>query len=329
MFCLIVLTNCLGAAPVSLGAAPVSLGAGQPTERGRRSSIYPGKVQRERSRRGEPASAQQQLSVPARLLAGGTARACSQLVMYPADALRTLAQTRGGAKSLSDLGARTLVSGAATTSAFAYFIGALQFAAYGAAAPRIGPLGAAACGALASCLVSVPQEVIKQRLVTGVYPSTGVAVTSIYRTQGWRGFYTAWGPTVLRNVPFVVITFTTFAMLEKQALQGRGEDKLRFADSLGIGVASALAGCLLTQPVDVVKTRLMTQAASTATPYNGVGDCVRTMLHLEGAGAFYAGLKQRAAYSGPLWALQFGLNTGLSNALMKRRREVAVGVGGV
>ena len=54
-----------------------------------------------------------------KLLAGGSARFGAQLVMYPADALRTLAQTRKGAKTLSELGARTLVSGCATTSMFA------------------------------------------------------------------------------------------------------------------------------------------------------------------------------------------------------------------
>ena len=43
--------------------------------------------------------------------------------MYPFDALRTLAQTRKGAKTLADLGAKTLVKGCATTSSFAFFVG--------------------------------------------------------------------------------------------------------------------------------------------------------------------------------------------------------------
>ena len=81
------------------------------------------------------------------------------------------------------------MSGCFTTSVFAYGIGALQFAAYGSIAPKLGPLQAAVCGALASCLVSVPQEVIKQRLVTGIYPSFRVAVRSIWASEGVRGFY--------------------------------------------------------------------------------------------------------------------------------------------
>jgi solute carrier family 25 S-adenosylmethionine transporter 26 len=72
-----------------------------------------------------------------------------------------------GAKTLSELGVRVLFSGCATTSAFALAVGALQFAIFGALQPRVGVLGASVAGALGSCIASVPQEVIKQRLVTG------------------------------------------------------------------------------------------------------------------------------------------------------------------
>lgn len=262
------------------------------------------------------------LSVTERLVAGGTARAASQFVMYPADALRTLAQTRAGAKTLADLGANTLIKGCATTSAFAYGIGALQFAAFGALSPVIGPLAASACGAASSCLVSVPQEVIKQRLVTGIYPNFRTAVSTIMRTQGVRGFYAGWLPTLSRNIPFVMTTFTTFALLERRALSSKAEgSKLSAAESLQIGVLSALFGGILTQPFDVVKTRMMTQAATAAAPYKSVSDCVATMWRAEGPASFYAGLKQRSVYMGPLWAIQFGANTKLSAALLARKRR--------
>ena len=46
----------------------------------------------------------------------------------------------------------------------------------------------------------MPQEVIKQRLVTGIYPNFAAAVQTIYATEGIRGFYAAWLPTVRRAV---------------------------------------------------------------------------------------------------------------------------------
>mmetsp|Transcript_46802 Transcript_46802/g.151992 ORF Transcript_46802/g.151992 Transcript_46802/m.151992 type:complete len:240 (-) Transcript_46802:400-1119(-) len=229
---------------------------------------------------------------------------------------------RSGAKSVSELGVRRLLSGAGTTSAFAYLIGAVQFAAYGSVAPFAGPLGASAVGAAASCVVSVPQEVLKQRLVTGIYPNFRAAVSTIMRTQGCRGFYTGWLPTVSRNVPFVVLTFTSFAALERR-FRGDHAVALSATDSLLLGVTSAVFAAVLTQPVDVVKTRMMTQAASTAVPYASVRDCVVTMLRTEGPTTFYAGLRQRVAYAAPLWALQFGLNARFTTVLLERRRERA------
>ena len=127
------------------------------------------------------------LSVSQRLAAGGASRFGAQLVTYPADAMRTLAQTRTGAKTLAELGMGTLISGCVTTSAFAFLVGAIQFSIFGTLQHTVlGALGASAVGALGSCLASVPQEVIKQRLVTGIYPDFGAAVQTIYATEGIR-----------------------------------------------------------------------------------------------------------------------------------------------
>ena len=107
-------------------------------------------------------------------------------------------------------------------------------------------------------------------------------------------------PTVTRNVPFVVITFTSFAALKERRLRQRGADgpaTLTTLESLAVGVpppadpdpnpnphpdrnrnrnrnrnpnpnpnpdqvgvASAIIAGMCTQPIDVVKTRMMTQA---------------------------------------------------------------------
>ena len=82
------------------------------------------------------------LSIPQRLVAGGASRFGAQLVTYPADAMRTLAQTRSGAKTLAELGVGTLISGCVTTSAFAFLVGAIQFSIFGSLQPTLGALGA-------------------------------------------------------------------------------------------------------------------------------------------------------------------------------------------
>ena len=182
------------------------------------------------------------LSFVQTLVAGGTARALSQFVTYPMDALRTISQTRKGAKTLAELGVQKLVAGSLSTSLFAFPLGAVQFTVFGTVKKILSSLvmgrtaqqiqgGAAfdtavamtssACASLASCAVGVPQEVLKQRLVTNIYPNFGTAVRTIWKTEGITGFYQGWGPTVARNLPYIVITFTTFNHWKTQELKKR------------------------------------------------------------------------------------------------------------
>ena len=253
------------------------------------------------------------------------------MMLYPLDALRTLAQTRDG-RTLADVGAKALVRGCATTSSFAILIGSIQFAIFGATREKYGPIVAAALGAAGSCVVSVPQEVIKQRLVTGVYKSFRDAVATIYRTEGVTGFYSAWRPTVARNIPFVVVTFTAMDFLKQSRLESKrhdhdhdhGDDKvlsLTVAENLAIGISSSLIAATLTHPADVIKTRMMTQAASKAIPYTSTLDCIQTIWKTEGIKSFYSGLLQRSAYMGPLWSIQFALNGKVSDMLRNRNLE--------
>lgn len=255
---------------------------------------------------------------PKAALAGGASRAVAQAVLYPVDALRTLAQTRDG-RTLADVGTRALVRGCGTTSSFALLQGAIQFGIFNVVQDRApwavlrSPVVASALGAAGSCVVSVPQEVIKQRLVTGVYTSFRQATSSIYQTEGIRGFYSAWRPTVTRNVPFVITTFTAMDAMKKRIIKKRqgnskGPVNLTTLENFVVGIGSALVGGIVTQPVDVVKTRMMTQAASTAQPYTSALDCLVTMARQEGPLALYSGFPQRAVYMGGLWGIIFALN---------------------
>jgi solute carrier family 25 S-adenosylmethionine transporter 26 len=205
------------------------------------------------------------LSVFQTMLSGGCARAISQAVTYPMDALRTISQTRKGAKKLSELGAGVLFSGAVQTSLFAFPLGAVQFTVFGnmkkAITSVVGPatggikgtavaIASSACASLASCAVGVPQEILKQRLVTKIYPDFGTAVSTIWKSEGLKGFYVGWAPTVARNLPYVVITFTTFNHWKTQELkkrEGTQSANLDLKTSLRFGMGAALIGCLATQ----------------------------------------------------------------------------------
>lgn len=256
-------------------------------------------------------------SIRNNLLAGGCSRAVAQMVLYPIDALRTLAQSRDG-RTLADVGSAALLRGCTTTSSFALLMGSIQFAVFEYTKPKFPAIVASAVSAAASCIVSVPQEVIKQRLVTGVYDSFRHAVNSIYQSEGITGFYSAWRPTMARNVPFVMTTFTTMEFLKQRRLQQKPDrTDLNVLEHLSIGMTSALVAGLITQPIDVIKTRLMTQAASTAVPYKNAVDCFVQIIKTEGPLTLYAGMKQRATYMCLLWGITFTLNGKLHNILSK------------
>ena len=245
-----------------------------------------------------------------KVVTGGASRSVAQALLYPVDAMRTLAQTRDG-RTLADLGIKTLTRGCLQTSSFALFQGALQFGIFGACRKHMGPLAASALGAAGSCLVSVPQEVIKQRLVTGVYSNFRSAVSTIYQTEGIKGFYSSWRPTMMRNVPFVIITFTSMDILKRRRLANKSnkqQTELSIAENVMIGMSSALLAGIVTHPVDFIKTRMMTQAASDAVPYKNALDCIGTVLKTEGPLRFYSGFPQRSVYMCGLWGITFALN---------------------
>jgi solute carrier family 25 S-adenosylmethionine transporter 26 len=274
------------------------------------------------------------ISVSQRLLAGGASRAVAQMLLYPVDALRTLAQTRDH-RTLADVGAAALFRGCTMTSSFALFMGAIQFGIFGATRQACGPVLASALGAAGSCVVSVPQEVIKQRLVTGVYSNFRNACATIYRQEGVRGFYSAWRPTMARNVPFVMVCFTTNDLLTRRILNKRknmeaeteSSNALSLPENALIGIASALVGAAITHPADVIKTRMMTQGASAAIPYLSTMDCVQTILKTEGLSSFYSGFVQRSLYMGPLWAIQFALNGRVMQLLAERNNAIFMAKG--
>ena len=117
---------------------------------------------------------------------------------------------------------------------------------------------------------------------------------------------------MMRNVPFVVITFTAMDTMKQRRLQQhQNQDtasEFTLLENVAMGMSSALMAGAVTHPVDFVKTRMMTQAASNAVPYKSALDCVLTVMRKEGPMKFYSGFPQRSVYMCGLWGITFALN---------------------
>ena len=89
-------------------------------------------------------------------------------------------------------------------------------------------------------------------------------------------------------------------------------------ENLAVGITSALIAGVVTQPIDVIKTRMMTQAASAATPYTSAVDCALTVVRTEGWRKLYSGFGQRSVYMCGLWGITFAMEPIMSKYLNER-----------
>ncbi|CAN0101409.1 unnamed protein product, partial [Hapterophycus canaliculatus] len=59
-------------------------------------------------------------------------------------------------------------------------------------------------------VVSTPQIVIEDRIMTGMYPNLISGVRELSRTEGLRGFYTGWSANVSQKIPSYGLTWVFY-----------------------------------------------------------------------------------------------------------------------
>ncbi|OQN99042.1 hypothetical protein B0A48_14903 [Cryoendolithus antarcticus] len=173
-----------------------------------------------------------------------------------------------------------------------------------------------AVAGFASGIVTCPLDVIKTKLqaqgsfshpsvrkgvVSGgaVYRGMIGTARTIIRQDGVKGMYRGLGPMLLGYLPTWAVYMSVYDMT-KTSLARRGYDQSDQLKALSYIYASVCAGAcstLTTNPIWVIKTRLMSQISRSAsdgarTPwhYNNTMDAFRKMYRAEGLAAFYSGL---------------------------------------
>ncbi|CAI5459024.1 unnamed protein product [Closterium sp. Yama58-4] len=122
------------------------------------------------------------------------------------------------------------------------------------------PPVAAALGNITSSAILVPKEVIKQRMQAGAAGSAWQVLQQTVAGEGVAGLYSGYTAALLRNLPTNVLNFSTFEYLKMAILHVRRATALRPHESMAAGAVAGALSAALTTPLDVVKTRLMTQA---------------------------------------------------------------------
>ncbi|CDS12517.1 hypothetical protein LRAMOSA04711 [Lichtheimia ramosa] len=156
---------------------------------------------------------------------------------------------------------------------------------------------AGAGAGVVSSVVTCPLDVVKTRLQNqgkaeaGVIPYRGTVGTlsRIWKEEGIRGLYRGLGVTVIGYMPTWAIYFTAYDYCKARYGRNMDSDKawlIHIASAMSAGAASTS----LTNPLWVIKTRMMTQNERTAYRYKNSLDAFITIGRQEGIRGYYKGL---------------------------------------
>lgn len=298
------------------------------------------------------------LHIPDHMLAGAAATASAVSVMHPLDTIKVhMQRASAGAGAPHSIvssfrsivggsGVGGLYRGVGTSVAGQGPAGAVKFAVYEGLTQAVGPrvpadakvLADFACAAaafVACSVVLLPAEVLKQRLQAGVYASAREGMREVWAREGVRGFYRGWTATCVRDVPYSMLEFGLYGQFKRVARgllarrEGYPAGGAAAAAPVGLSaqqewlIGGLAGGCtgFLTTPLDVAKTRLMTQVHLPVEQQSrGILQALSRVIATDGLPGIFCGGSARVAWLIPFTAVFFGVHEASKRALLRRKR---------
>lgn len=169
------------------------------------------------------------------------------------------------------------------------------------------PLTHSVCGGLAGCIaitVAQPADVMRTRFVTQgknkIYTSLGSGVRTLVKEEGFLALYKGLVPAVTQIGPQMGLQFGFYASFQdlwRQIFEIDKHTKTGVSESLLCGSAAGILSKMIIYPLDVIKMRLEIQGFEKARKdfgsvrhYNGLTDCLTTIVKQEGARGLFKGL---------------------------------------
>lgn len=154
------------------------------------------------------------------------------------------------------------------------------------------PLQSIALGATARTLAGIsmlPMTVIKTRYESGQfnYKSIPDAFKSIWKQEGGKGLYSGLLATVARDAPFSGLYLMFYTQIKRKARNTLQVGELSSGQNFLCGIMAGFLASVITQPADVVKTRLQinpykyssnTHALICVLKDNGIGGLFRGLI---------------------------------------------------
>lgn len=263
---------------------------------------------------------------------GAIAGAFTYVCLHPLDTIKTKLQTKGASKIYDNafdaivktfqtkgiLGFYTGVSAVivGSTASSGIYFGTCEFGKSilskldGYPSVLIPPT-AGAMGNIVSSAIMVPKELITQRMQAGAKGRSWEVLLRILEKDGVLGLYAGYSATLLRNLPAGVLNYSSFEYLKAAVLSKTNKTNLDPIQSVCCGALAGAISASITTPLDVVKTRLMTQAHVDAVNqvasaiYIGVMPTVKQILKEEGWVGLTRGMGPRVVHSACFSALGY------------------------
>lgn len=288
---------------------------------------------------------------------GGIAGAFTYVCLHPLDTIKTKLQTKGASdiyantfdaiiKTFQSKGILGFYSGVSavivgSTASSAVYFGTCEFgksllSKFDNFPTVLIPPTAGAMGNILSSAIMVPKELITQRMQAGAVKGRSWQVLlSILEKDGVLGLYAGYSATLLRNLPAGVLSYSSFEYLKAAVLRNTNKPYLEPIQSVCCGALAGAISASITTPLDVVKTRLMTQVHGeavnkvAAVAYSGVVATVKQILKEEGWVGFTRGIGPRVVHSACFSALgYFAFETArlavLQQYLKRKEKEFSV-----
>ena len=169
---------------------------------------------------------------------------------------------------------------------------------------------------LASDLSNHPMVVAKRKWDKNPPANFLQATQEIYQTRGFRGFVQGTVPTLLRQCTNSAVRFGTYTWL--RSLFGHSGEMNTYL-TFTIGVTSSVVVVAVTQPIDVIKTRM--QSRETFYLYKNSLNCAYRIFVEEGVKAFWAGWFPRLLKVGTSGGVAFTVYQHVENQITRALKE--------
>ncbi|CCJ31162.1 unnamed protein product [Pneumocystis jirovecii] len=155
-----------------------------------------------------------------------------------------------------------------------------------------------------SSIIVCPLDVIKTRLQLKLstlvvnrkvqeYQGFFDTLSKIWNENGIRGFYRGLGPLMIGYLPTWAIYFTIYEHCKTIYSRSYGSQPgkpVLWIVNMKSAITAGIASSILTNPIWIVKTRLMSQNSYSHTYYQNTFDAFQRMYKSEGIFSFYKGL---------------------------------------